>query len=94
MIIVLYLFEVDEEQKEAYIKVTKEKIKPFWEEKGCKYEIYKETEGSSFLKIMTFPDHSSLKRVLFEKDVETERIIELFKGFAKNVKRSIYERVI
>jgi hypothetical protein len=43
---------------------------------------------------MKFPEESVLKKSLFEKDEETERIVELFKSFVENLKRSVYQEII
>jgi quinol monooxygenase YgiN len=95
MFLVAYEFVVKKEKQEEYKKITKEVIKPFWEKKGCSYVVYQSQEDpTKFLKIMKFPEESVLKKSLFEKDEETERIVELFKSFVENLKRSVYQEII
>jgi len=95
MFLVVYEFFVKEEKQEEYKKVTKEVIKPFWEKRGCEYAVYQSQENpTKFLKIMSFSEESVLKKALFEKDKETEDVVELFKGFVENLKRSIYKEIV
>jgi quinol monooxygenase YgiN len=93
MIIVTYTYHITPEQVEEYLKTTKERIKPFWEGKGCRYEVYQDIESpTSFLKIMAFEDEVSLKRNLFEKGEESTKVVKLFRSFAHDVKRLIYKK--
>jgi len=95
MFLVVYEYFVKEEKQEEYKEITKKVIKPFWEGKGCRYVVYQSQEDpTKFLKVMGFPEESVLKKSLFEKDRETETIVELFKRFAENLKRSVYKEII
>jgi quinol monooxygenase YgiN len=95
MVLALYQFRVKEGMEEDYLRTTEEKIKPFWERRGCGYSVYRSTEEAGMLlKLMTFPDESSMRNALFEKDEEAKGIVELFKGFVKDLKRSIYTKVL
>ncbi|MEM3018543.1 MAG: antibiotic biosynthesis monooxygenase [Candidatus Bathyarchaeia archaeon] len=95
MFIVLYEFKVDEGKQQEYIAVTRQQIKPFWEAKGCGYSLYRSREEPErFIKVMSFPDEPALRKAVFEKDDKTEKIVNLFKNFARDVKRSIYETIV
>lgn len=94
MVLALYEYEVDPNDQEKYIGVTLGTIKPFWEQKGCGYEVYRSDEDpKKFIKIMSFRDRGSLKSILLEKNEEAEKVVGLFKGFAKNIKRTIFQRI-
>lgn len=92
--IALYIYRIEKEKEAEYLKVTKEVIKPFWEKRGCKYEVFKCEQSNDFIKIMTFNDENSLNSALFQKDHDTENIVNIFKDFAKDLRRYISKKVL
>ena len=92
MVIMVYTYEVPAEKRSEYLKVTKEKIKPFWESHGCKsYNVWQEAEGgTSFIKPMVFEDIASMKKTMALREGEGKQIINLFNSFATNVSRKVY----
>ena len=89
MIKVIFFYDIPEEKQKAYLEVTAQKIKPFWESNGCdSYTVWKiEGSDASFVKEMLFSDDTTLKRTLSLESAEP--IKELFYGFAKNISRKI-----
>ena len=66
MVKVIFLYEIPAEDQEEYLRETAEKIKPFWESKGCKsYSVWQESEDKEcYVKEMLFDDPSSLKEIM------------------------------
>lgn len=89
MIKVIFNYDVLPEKQEEYLKVTSEKIKPFWESHGCQsYSIWQGLEQpSTFIKEMVFQDVSEMKRVMALD--EANPVKELFYSFAGNVSRKV-----
>jgi quinol monooxygenase YgiN len=89
MVQVIFFYDVPEEKQKAYLEVTAQKIKPFWESNGCdSYSVWKvDGNQTAFVKEMIFKDESTMKRTL---SLETaEPIKELFHGFVQNISRKI-----
>jgi hypothetical protein len=89
MIKMIFEYEIPDENQEEYLKETGEKIKPFWESKGCKsYSVWQESEDKNrYVKEMLFDDPSSLKEIMGLEEAEPYK--EIFRKFAKNVTRKI-----
>jgi len=89
MVKVIFEYDVPEGKQEEYLKVTAEKIKPFWEFNGCdSYNVWKvEGPQTAFVKEMLFKDDPTMKRILSLEAAES--IKQLFYGFAKNISRKI-----
>ncbi len=89
MVKVIFEYEISTEDQETYLRETKEKIKPFWESKGCKgYHVWQESENKDrFVKEMLFDDPSSMKEIMNLEEAETVK--EIFRKFAKDVKSKI-----
>ncbi|MEO0235162.1 MAG: hypothetical protein ABIM02_00375 [candidate division WOR-3 bacterium] len=95
MIIAIYEYEIDPEDEKDYLKLTQEIIRPFWTDRGIKYSVFKSIEErSKFVKIMEFPSETFLNTALLDKDAETERVVSLFKHYAKNLKRTLYKQIL
>ena len=74
MILVVYSYKVPQEQFKEYLEVTQKQISPFWEERGCKYEVYQHMDdSSSFLKLMCFEDEKTFRENFLEKDKEVSK---------------------
>ena len=94
MILVTYSYKVPEEFLDEYLEATHKRIKPFWEGRGCGYEVYREKDDpSSFLKLMFFEDEESLRKNLLEKDQETSEVVALFRNFAQEVTRKVFAKI-
>lgn len=93
MVKVVYIYEVSEERRGEYLKVTAEKIKPFWESHGCEsYTLWVPMEGSTtFMKEMDFKDEGTMQSTL--KLAEAEPIKKLFSELASNITRTTYRQV-
>ena len=94
MLKIVYVYEVSEEKRDEYLKVTAEMIKPFWESHGCDaYTLWVPMEGSTrFMKEMDFKDEGTMQSTL--KLAEAEPIKKLFSELASNVTRITYRQVV
>jgi quinol monooxygenase YgiN len=94
MLKIVYVYEVSEEKRDEYLKVTAEMIKPFWESHGCEaYTLWVPMEGSTrFMKEMDFKDEGTMQSAL--KLAEAEPIKKLFSELASNVTRITYRQVV
>ena len=94
MLKIVYVYEVSEEKRDQYLKVTAEMIKPFWESHGCEaYTLWVPMEGSTrFMKEMDFKDEGTMQSTL--KLAEAEPIKKLFSELASNVTRITYRQVV
>jgi len=94
MVSIFWFFEVPVEKQAQYLKITIEKIKPFWESHGCQsYEIWQSAKGEpAFMKIMLFPDMQTMQKAtgLVQSDPEARGVADLFTSFATNTSRRIY----
>jgi len=87
----IFTFDVPEEKQAEYLKVTSEKIKPFWESHGCQsYDIFQATEGSpAFLKTMFLADMSAIQMGA-DMSEEAKSIVQIFNSYATNVSVKTY----
>lgn len=94
MLKIVYVYEVSEEKRDEYLKVTAEMIKPFWESHGCEaYTLWVPMEGSTrFMKEMDFKDEGTMQSAL--KLAEAEPFKKLFSQLASNVTRITYRQVV
>jgi quinol monooxygenase YgiN len=94
MVIMVFSYEVPTEKHSEYLKATTEKIKPFWESRGCKsYDVWQATESeSSFIKTMFFEDMDSMQKTTALSKGEGKPVVDLFYSFANNVSRKVYIR--
>jgi len=63
MVKVIYEYDVAIEKQEEYLKVTREKIKPLWESKGCQsYDVWQVADSETrFIKEALFENESVMK---------------------------------
>ena len=91
---VVFTFEVDAGSVDEYLRLTREQIKPYWEEHGCEaYDTFaNDAEPTKFLKIMIFKDADSMRRSLglTKTEPECQRIIGLFRTYARNPQSATY----
>jgi len=86
---VVFTYDVTVENQPEYLKVTSEKIRPFWESHGCKsYSLWQATgEPTTFVKEMVFENMIAMEKSMSLQ--EAKPIKDLFFGFAKNVSRKV-----
>ena len=86
---VVFTYDVSVDNQPEYLKVTSEKIRPFWESHGCKsYSLWQVTgEPTAFVKEMVFEDLAAMEQSMALH--EAQSIKELFFSFANNVSRKI-----
>ncbi len=89
MVKVVFTYDVSVDNQPEYLKVTGEKIRPFWESHGCKsYTLWQAPgEPTSFIKEMVFEDLTAMERSMALQ--EAKSIKDLFFSFAKNVSRKV-----
>ncbi len=89
MVKVIFHYEVPVEKQEEYIKVTAEKIKPFWESHGCQsYSVWQmKDQPITFVKEMVFQDIGSMEKTMALD--EANPVKELFYTFAANISRKV-----
>lgn len=89
MIKVVFTYDVSVEKQKEYLKVTGEKIKPFWESHGCQsYSIWQPTDGPTvFIKEMIYKDQAAMEKSMSLP--EAKSIKDLFFSFANNVSRKV-----
>ncbi len=94
MVKVIYEFDVAIEKQEAYLKITREKIKPLWESKGChSYDVWQVAESETrFVKEALFENESLMKETSGLKDLDAAK--EIFRSFAENASRRVYVQKI
>lgn len=86
---VVFTYDVSFEKQKEYLKVTGEKIKPFWESNGCQsYSVWKVNDNpTAFVKEMVFEDVTIMEKIMALH--EAKSIKELFFSFANNVSRKV-----
>ena len=89
MVKVVFTYDVSVDNQPEYLKVTSERIRPFWESRGCRsYSLWQVTgEPTAFVKEMVFEDLVAMEKSMAL--LEAQSIKELFFSFAKNVSRKI-----
>ncbi len=86
---VAFTYDVSVDNQPEYLKVTVEKIRPFWESHGCKsYSLWQVTgEPTTFVKEMVFENLTAMEKSMSLQ--EAKPIKDLFFSFAKNVSRKV-----
>jgi quinol monooxygenase YgiN len=86
---VVFTYDVSVDNQPEYLKVTGEKIKPFWESHGCQsYSVWQVTNNpTAFVKEMVFEDLTTMEKSMAL--AEAKSIKELFFSFANNVSRRV-----
>jgi len=86
---VVFTYDVFVDKQLEYLKVTAEKIRPFWESHGCQsYSVWQVTDHpTAFVKEMVFEDLTTMEKSMALH--EAESVKELFKSFVTNVSRKV-----
>jgi quinol monooxygenase YgiN len=94
MIKIVFMYEVNSEKHDEYLRVTRDRIKPFWESHGCEsYTLWQAPEEPArFVKEMLFKDEVTMQTVMNLEDAQP--IKKLFSQFANNVTRKTYSQVV
>ena len=94
MIKIVFTYEVLKERQDEYLKITKDKMKPFWESHGCDaYTLWQSPEESTtFVKEMVFKDEPTMQTTMSLEDAQP--IKKLFSQFATGVIRVTYRQVV
>jgi quinol monooxygenase YgiN len=91
---VVFTYDVSVDNQKEYLKVTGEKIRPFWESHGCQsYSVWQATDNpTAFVKEMVFEDLTKMEKSMALS--EAKSVKELFHSFAGNVSRKVCLRRI
>jgi quinol monooxygenase YgiN len=94
MVKVIFQYNVPKEKQTEYLKLTQDKIKPFWESNGCKsYTVWQVAESETgFVKEMLFESASAMKDTMSLK--QAEPVKELYFKFATDVSRKIITKKV
>jgi len=89
MVKVVFQYNVAKEKQAEYLKLTQEKIKPFWEANGCQsYSVWQVGESETgFVKEMFFDSMPRMKETMALK--QADPIKELYFKFATDVSRKV-----
>lgn len=94
MVKVVFQYNVAKEKQEEYLKLTQDKIKPFWEANGCQsYTVWQVGESETgFVKEMLFDSMPKMKETMALK--QADPVKELYFKFATDVSRKIIEKKV
>ncbi|MBW2029715.1 MAG: antibiotic biosynthesis monooxygenase [Deltaproteobacteria bacterium] len=94
MVKAVFRFEVEPERQRDFLKVTEDKIKPYWESHGClSYQVWQVEGSTTFIKEMSFADVASKEQTMNRKDEESDSIRALWRGFIKGFSIETHVRV-
>lgn len=93
MVKVIFTFNVAKEKQEGYLKASAERIKPFWESRGCQsYQVWQAEGETTFIKEMLFTDVDSKERIIGAKDDEANAARSLWRSFITDLSLKTFER--
>ncbi|MBN1102551.1 MAG: hypothetical protein JXL84_03960 [Deltaproteobacteria bacterium] len=94
MVKVVFEYNVPKERQAEYLRLTAEKIKPFWEAHGCQsYTVWSVAESETgFVKEMLFDNLSVMKETMSLK--EADPVKEIYFKFAVDVSRKIISKKV
>jgi quinol monooxygenase YgiN len=94
MVKVVFQYNVAKEKQAEYLKLTQDKIKPFWEANGCQsYTIWQAGDSETgFVKEMLFESMAGMKETMALK--QADPIKELYFKFATDVSRKVITKRI
>jgi quinol monooxygenase YgiN len=87
----VFTFEVDPAKQGEYLKVTAEKIKPYWETHGCQsYNVWQMDGGNTFIKEMLFEDVEEKDKLFGFEDDEADAMRKLWRSFMDDYTLKFY----
>ena len=94
MVKMIFMFEVIDAKQNDYLKITRERIKPFWESHGCEaYTLWQvPEEPARFVKEMLFKDEATMQTVMNLDSAQPVK--KLFSQFADNITRKTYRWIV
>ena len=94
MVKVVFQYNVAKEKQEEYLKLTQEKIRPFWEANGCQsYSVWQVGESETgFVKEMLFDSIPKMKETMALK--QADPVKELYFKFATDVSRKVITKKV
>ena len=94
MIKIVFMYEVIREKQDEYLKMTRDRIKPFWESHGCEaYTLWQAPEEpAKFVKEMLFKDEPTMQTVMNLEDAQPVK--KLFSQFATGITRKTHKQVV
>ena len=94
MVKVVFQYNVAKEKQGEYLKVTQDKIKPFWEANGCQsYTVWQVGDSETgFVKEMLFESAPAMKETMALK--QADPVKELYFKFATDVSRKIITKKV
>jgi len=94
MVKVVFQYNVPKEKQAEYLRTTQDKIKPFWEGKGCQsYSVWQVADSETgFVKEMLFESGPGMKETMSLK--EAEPVKEIFFKYAMDVSRKIITKKV
>jgi quinol monooxygenase YgiN len=94
MVKVVFQYNVPKEKQAEYLQLTREKIKPFWENHGCQsYTVWQVSESETgFVKEMLFENMAGMKETMSLK--EADPVKEMYFKFAVDVSRKIITKQV
>ncbi len=94
MVKVVFQYNVAKEKQAEYLKLTQDKIKPFWEANGCQsYSVWQVVENeTAFVKEMLFESLPKMKETMALK--QADPIKELYFKFATDVSRKVITKKV
>ena len=86
MVEIIHQYDIPKELQEEYLKLTREKIKPAWESRGCQaYDVWQATDDGdmAIMKRMAFEDMDSMKNTLaqLQTDDELKEAVDIWRRF-------------
>jgi len=89
----VFTFDVDPAKQEEYLKVTAEKIKPYWETHGCQsYNVWQMDGGNTFIKEMLFEDVESKDKLFGLEEEAAVSMRKLWRSFMTDYTLKTYIR--
>ena len=94
MVKMVFQYNVAKEKHAEYLKLTQDKIKPFWEANGCQaYTVWQVAESeTAFVKEMLFESMPAMKETMALK--QADPIKELYFKFATDVSRKVVTKKV
>jgi quinol monooxygenase YgiN len=91
---VIFQYKVAVEKQGEYLRITQEKIQPFWETNGCQsYTVWQVAEDeTAFVKEMLFESMPAMKATMSLR--QADPIKEMYFKFATDVSRKVITKKV